>query len=197
MRGFTDKALILMPEYDDVMSYNPGHIIKMRNALSNLLTYLDSVWIESHGIYTDELIHTIDWEHRMKLFNLFDAQDTYFIYNNIADMKGIATAETWKSKKPYKKSKEFTDDMARFDEISKNEKKLAQQFIQDYKVVFNFMFKGKKHYKVASNPNDGNMRVYVDASTLIPEVYLSGEKVDACEMFQIDYGNLPLTDWKG
>ena len=200
MQGFDTRALILMPDYYVLEQKGENPLIKLRIGLSGLLDYLDSNYIEAHGIYTDDVMHQVDYESRVKLYNILSREDTYFVYRNCEGMRDIAAAKRWEHPQQETKTSKASDDISpeeRFAIISKNEKRLSQLMVKEYKIVFNFVFAGHTNYKVTSNPSDGNIRVYVDAMTLVPEVYLSGERIDACEIFNVGYGNLPLTQWKG
>ena len=201
MKGFDTRALILMPEYDAYEQHGDAYKGKLRVGLTNVLDYLDTQDITPYGLYTDEVIHEVDYQSRIQLYNILSMQDTFFVYKNCIGMKGINTALKWerqdiidKHMKDADKMKDLTDfDM--FNVVARHEKKLSQPFIKEFKIVFIVNFAGHLNYKASSNPNDGKIRVYIDAATLVPNVYISGLPIDACEILNVPYGNLPITQW--
>ena len=199
MRYFDSKALILMPDYETLMAKNEGYLVKLRCALNNLYAYCKSNFIELHGVYTDETLHYVDTEAKVRLFNLLSPVDTYFVYSHCEGMQRIASAERWDRLDLIEKTSKVVidiSDVERFKVIQKTEKKLVQLFAKEYKIVFNINFSSHTNYKVTSNPNDGKIRVYVDAATLVPSVYMSATPMDACEIFSVSYGNLPIDQWR-
>ena len=201
MLGFDTKALLLMPEYEIYFNRGDNYKALLRVGIKNILDYLDTIGIEAHGLFTDDVIHEMNVDSRVTLYNILSMPDTFFVYRNCVGMQNINTAVKWDRTdiiEKYSKNIDAETELSnedRFNLIYKREKKISQPFIKSYKIVFVVNFKGHNNYKVTSDPNDGNIRVYIDGVTLTPTTYISGNNVNPCDLLNVDYASLPVTQW--
>lgn len=200
MYGFTDKALITLPDYDTYMSRNDSYKYRFRVSVDNIIKYLNKNNIQPYGLYTDDLMRQIRPEG-VKLISTLSTADSFFAAKNVQGMTDALTIPKWENQAiidKYTSDLENAADMEpleRFKLLLKHDKKVARALIASFNVVFIFNF-SKKNYTATSKPNDQNIRVYIDAITLVPKVFMGGVEVDACDVLNLPSGNWPVADWR-
>lgn len=201
MRGFDDKALILFPRMDSYEHKPHNYRYQFRKAVSNLIAYLREMDIEPYAFYTDDLARELitDEVHRI---NTLPIGDLYFVAKNCEGMSDALhigdntyddiIAEVQK-KDPG--SLDMTTEQ-RFELVTRHNTAVVKKIIPQFNIVFHFCAPNRAQYKVTSKPDDGRIRVIVNANTFAPTVYFGGKVEDPCDVLAVPYGNRTLDNWR-
>ena len=86
--------------------------------------------------------------------------------------------------------------MDRFEMVLRHISKTTAKIIPTYKIVAHFIVPSKAQYRVTSKPNDGKIRINVNAQNLVPKVFISGQEENACNLLGVPYANRCLDVWE-
>lgn len=199
MRGFTDKALILFPKQENVLPRGYDYLYQFRTALDNLVQYLLSLDIEPHVFYSDDVareFHTPD----IKYIATLGKADNFFVSRNCGMTDALTGDMITFPKVVDEAMRKFPTEQGasqdqRFAVILKRDHYAVSKIIPQYKLVVHFLRKGVAQYHVASKPDDGKIRIVVDALTFKPTVYLSGSEIDPISILDRNDANRSLISW--
>lgn len=201
MRGFTDKALILLPDYPIYTEKPEGWKLKLTTSLNNLCAYLDSVEVAQHFLYTDDTARV----YRRRITNWvcsLSKADLFFVSKHCDDMQDAMSLRMIEFPDLYMDiaRKDMVDAKAteaeRFNMVVRHNNAANKEIYSKYKVIFAYTKKNKQTWRVHSKDGDGMIRVYIDPDTFIPECYMSGSAIDMCDALGVDYANRALTLWE-
>jgi hypothetical protein len=201
MRGFDTKALILFPKWENYNSKGGNYKYQFKKAVSNLIMYLQSMNIEPHVFYTDDVARELRNPEFVWVSTL-SKTDRFFIKNHCdacSDALSLPMIEfdkiynTVLAKDPG--SLDMTEN-ERFEMVLRHASKAAASIIPQYSIVIHFMFQNRQQYKVSSKPGDGKIRINVSANTFSPKVYIGGSEEDACDLLAVPYANRCLDVWE-
>lgn len=201
MLGFADEALILLPKQETYETRNATYKYNFTLSIKNLIKYLQMMNIQPYGLYTDDIMRDLRPEG-VKLISVLSTADSYFAATNCDGMHDALTVEKWSQQDIIDKANLDTEniqDMSveeRFNLLLKHEKKVVKAFIASYKIVFIYNYPNKKNYTATSKPGDERIRVYIDANTFVPQVYMSGSEINACDILNVPYGSRSLAKWE-
>lgn len=193
MRGFTDKALLLLSDVDKYEESGSMYKYDYKQAVANILRYLNSAGMQHHCLITDALATEIVVENTVWLAtgaveDMFFAKnycgvpsyDTIPLEGNICDeirkkypiARGTSVEETFKA-------------------VSSRVKMAEQKLIASYRFVVVF----GNSFKVKSKSNDGRAVMRVNDRHFYTSMELGGEGVPINSFMQIPYANLCLSEW--
>lgn len=201
MVGFDDKALVLFPKPEIYATKDLRYRAQFHKASVNLLAFLRSKYYTPHALVTDELAKIIPGL-TFQFVSTLAPGDRFFASKNIDNCGNIMNLDLIEFPQYYKaadKKYPIVPDLSReerFEIICKREKLTAQAIIPDYKVVFYFYRRGYTNYKVTSKPDDGKIRVCIDAGTFIPTVYLSGMEQEPIDLLGEGFANRSILNWE-
>lgn len=202
MIGFDDKALVVYPKVDIYETKNIQYRSQFQIATNHLLEFLRAKFYTPHLLITDDMAKAlpqmdIKWVATLPPGDLFFLSRNCDYCGNLMSVDSIPLPE--KIEKAINKKYPITSDLTteeRFDIVCKREKMAAQAIIPEYKVVFYFYKKGYTNYKVTSKPDDGKIRVLIDANTFVPTVYLSGVEQDPIDLLGSNFANRSILNWE-
>ena len=201
MKGFDTKALILFPKWENYSGKPSEYKFHFKKAVENLTAYLKTVDIEPHVFYTDDVARSINNRDFVWVSTLGKA-DRYFISKNCDECGNALTLPMLEYEDVYNNilaKDPGSLDMSqseRFEMVLRHASKAASVIIPQYKIVVHFMVNKRSQYKVTSKPNDGRIRINVNAATFLPTVYISGHEEDACDLLGVNYANRCLDVWE-
>lgn len=201
MLGFADKALILLPKQQTYETRNATYKYDFLQSVKNIIKYLQMYDIQPYGLYTDDIMRDIRPEG-VELLSILSMSDSYFAATNCDGMHDALTIKKWDQQDVIDKANldaENIQDMSveeRFNLLLKHEKKVAKAFIASFKIVFIYNYSNKHNYIATSKPGDERIRVYVDANTFVPQVYMSGTEINACDILNLSCGSRAISKWE-
>lgn len=201
MLGFDTKALLLFPKMENYENKPSAYKYQFRKAVNNLLVYLEEMEIQPHTFYTDDIARSLHLDD-VKFIQTLAMGDLFFVSkycDNMADAMSV-TDDTFASVISEIQAKDPGDlDMTteqRFELVSRHNTAAIKKIIPQYKIVIHFAVPNRSQYKVTSKPDDGRIRVTVNANTFVPTVLFGGKEEDPCDVFNIPYGNRALDLWR-
>lgn len=200
MKGFDNKALMLFPKLENYQNRSIGYKYNMKKAVTNMLRYLASIGIEPHVFYTDDVAREIKMPE-FKWVSTLGKADRYFISKKCVGCGDALTIPMVEFEDVYNAvlakdpgSLEMSDN-ERFEMIIRHTAKAASKIIPKYKIVIHFLVPSKAQYKVVSKPNDGRIRIDVNAFTFSPTAYLGGNEENICDLLGVPYASRSLDVW--
>lgn len=201
MRGFTDKALVLLPDYSIYDEKPEGWKCKLNKAIDNLLAYLESVDIAPHFLYTDDVARIYRRKVKTWVSSLSKA-DLFFTSRYCENMETAMKTPMIEFNELYQEiaRKDMVDahasEVERFNMIMRHNNAANKEIFMMYKVIFVFTKKSKRTWVVPSKEGDGLIRVYIDLDTFTPTCSMSGSVIDMCDALGVDYANRALNVWE-
>ena len=200
MKGFDTKALLLFPKMENYENRSVMYKYQFKRAVSNFVKYLLSCGIEPHVFYTDDVARELNDESFVWV-NPLGESDSFFISRHCEGtsdaMKDMITypelTNAVLAKDPGSLDMSESD---RFEMVLRHVTKTTAKIIPTYRIVVNFTVPNRSQYKVASKPGDSKIRVTVSANNFVPQVLMSGNKEDPCDIFNVPYGNRSLDNWE-
>lgn len=201
MQGFDTKALLLFPKIENYENKSGSYKYQFKTALNNVISYLKSIGIEPHAFYTDDVAREIRHSSFVWVSPLGKA-DRFFLSKHCADCgDAISTPmieydEVYNdilAKDPGSLDMSIND---RFEMVLRHTAKAVSKIIPQYKIVVHFSLANKAQYKVTSKPNDGKIRIIVNASTFQPKVLMGGVEENACDILGVPYASRGLDLWE-
>ena len=200
MKGFDTKALILFPKWENFDSKSNSYKYQFKKALINLVRYFESIGIEPHVFYTDDIARFFKLPE-FKWVSTLGTADRFFISKHCdgcedaMQLQQITYDELYNdilAKDPGSLDLSETD---RFEMVLRHSIKAAAAIIPTYKIVAHFSLPKKAQYKVTTKPGDGKIRMNINASTFSPTVYISGNEENACDLLGVPFANRSLDVW--
>lgn len=201
MKGFDTKALLLFPKLENYENKNPAYKYQFKKAVSNLVKYLQSQEIEPHVFYTDDVARELSLPE-FKWVNPLGPADSYFIYKHCdntehaMDESMISYPDITNEVLAKDPGSVDMSEMDRFEMVLRHISKTTAKIIPTYKIVAHFIVPSKAQYRVTSKPNDGKIRINVNAQNLVPKVFISGQEENACNLLGVPYANRCLDVWE-
>lgn len=200
MQGFDTKALLLFPKYENWEYKNGDYKYQFKRAVANLITYLESVGIEPHVFYTDDIARELNYP-QFKWVSTLSKADRYFISEhcdncgNAMKLPMITFDDIYNQILDKDPGSLDMSEQERYEMVLRHSIKAASKIIPDYKIVIHIHVPKKAQYKVTSKPNDGKIRINVSAHTFTPKVFIGGVEEDACDLLGVPYANRSLDVW--
>lgn len=201
MRGFDTKALLLFPRMENYSNKPSNYKYQFKKAVTNLLLYLEEMEIEPYVFYTDDIARALQLDniHYIKTLSIGDLFFVAKHCDNMSDAMKIQD-DTYddiinaiQSKDPGNIDMSVTQ---RFELVNRHNTAAVKKIIPQFNIVFHFMFPNRAQYKVTSKPDDGRIRVNINANTFVPTVIFGGKETDPCDVLAIPYGNRALDNWR-
>ena len=193
MRGFTDKALILLSDPDYYEEATPTFQLRYKTAVANIIDYLQSIGVQHYCLISDTLATRINM-HKPVWLATGDPGDMFFMQNfcSVPSYKTQPLSEELASKVRKKFPIERGSSPAdRFNVVAKRVRFVEKALCSD----FNFIVVFGKTYNPVTKPGDGRAVMYVDSRHLNASMYLSGEPVSINDFMQLSYANISLSEW--
>lgn len=201
MRGFDTKALILFPKMDSYENKPSAYKYQFRKAVANLLRYLEEMDIEPYVFYTDDIARALhlDNVHFIKTLSVGDLFFVSKYCENMTDAMKI-TDTTYDSIIQEIQTKDPGDinmtPEQRFELVSRHNTSAVKKIIPQFNIVFHFAIPNRAQYRVTSKPDDGRIRVTINANTFAPTVMFGGKEENPCDVLAVPYGSRTLDNWR-
>lgn len=201
MKGFDDKALILFPKLENYEYKSSAYKYEFKKAVNNLCAYLESIGVEPHVFYTDDIARELKHPD-FKWVSTLSKADRFFVQKYCDNTSEALSAHMIEFDDIYNEitaKDPGSMDMGveeRFEMVLRHDSKAATKIIPNYKIVVHFMVKGKTKYKVTTKQGDGKIRINVNATNFLPTVYMSGNEENACDLLAVPYANRCLHVWE-
>lgn len=194
MRGFTERALVLLSGLHEFEESSPRYRYAYKQAVHNVLAYLSSVDIGHDCLITDALATHLNMEGA-RWMSTGTPEDMFYIKNycSVPDYETVPPNEKLmkqtRGKYPIERGTPIVD---RFIRVSKRIKYIESQLIQSYKFVVVF----GKNFPVKAKEEDGRAILRINAKKFYTSLELSGEVVPINDFLQVDYASMCLCDWR-
>lgn len=193
MRGFTDRALILLSSLQAYDECGSMYKYDYQVAIKNLVEYLGSVGISHDCLITDALAT------RMNMFSprwlATSAPEDMFFMRNYCGVKDYATVELEDGvleelRKKFPIQRGLTPN-ERYPIVAKRVKHIERSLIANYQ----FVIVVGKEFPVKSKPDDGRAILRVNEKKFYTSMELSGAEVPINDFLQVPYANQCLSEW--
>ena len=178
MRGFTDKALILLSKPDSFEECGSIYKYDYKVAIDNIINYLDSMGI-SHN----------------PLWLATGAPEDMFFMRNFCGVPDYPVVDLDKDSVDLLRNKfEIKRGLSpeeRFPIVSKRVKYMEKAIISTYAFVVVF----GTEFRVKAKEGDGRAVLRINEKKFYTSMDLSGEPVSINDFLQIPYGNQCLSEW--
>lgn len=193
MKGFTERALILLSNLGDFEASGSMYKGSYRDAVSNILAYLRSVEIEHDCLITDGLATHLNMQEPRWLAT--GAQEDLFFMRNYCSVPDypavdLPTDLVQKLRHKYPIPRGI-DPASRFDIVAKRVKYAERALIDTYSFVVVF----GKEFSARPKVGDGRAVLTVNDKKFYTQLTLSGEPVPINDFLQVPYASLCLCDW--
>ena len=186
MRGFTDKALILLSKPDSFEECGSIYKYDYKVAVDNIINYLDCLITD--GLATNMNMHNPRWLAT-------GAPEDMFFMRNFCGVPDYPVVDLDKDAVDLLRSKfEIKRGLSpeeRFPIVSKRVKYMEKAIISTYAFVVVF----GSEFRVKSKAGDGRAVLRVNEKKFYTSMDLSGEPVSINDFLQIPYGNQCLSEW--
>lgn len=193
MRGFTDKALILLSKRDGFDECGSIYKFDYQSAIKNIVDYLAGVGISHDCLITDELATHMNM-YTPRWLATGAPEDMFFMRNfcGVPDYPTVdLDAVILKAVRSKYVIKRGLKPEERFPIVSKRVKYAEKELMNSYSLVVVF----GKDFRVKSKPGDGRAILRVNEKKFYTSMELSGEEVPINDFLQIPYGNQCLSEW--
>lgn len=196
MRGFTDRALVILPRWSDFQYRNTLATNHLKRALDNIFKWLKYDDIMPVFLSTDETaLHLVNTD--VTWARTTNDGDTYFIEQNCLDMdkhleKCIDYPVIWSEalkKYPNKRGQSIE---SRLEDVIKRESYSANKIIKEFRLVVAI----GQNYRVNPKVEDQKLYVIVDDVSFLPKTFMSGAQIDPCRLLGFNSANHPVYDWE-
>lgn len=202
MKGFTDKAILVLPRY---ASYNnrPAEWKRLfRESLGKLMEYLELEDIFVYTFNSDEINDLLNLKS-LKLYDIVTPEDKMLLENFLLGGEKVPKGEEFddkdrifkevRKKYPVKRGSTLEE---KKDIFIKRDKWIANEIIKNAKLVINCEPVTKAYYKVKSKEGDGRIVLQVNQLNFAIEAKLAGEPVDVVSIFNYNRAYSPLYSWE-
>lgn len=200
MRGFDTKALILFPKIDGYENKPSAYKYQFRKAVTNLLTYLEEMDIEPYAFYTDDIARALNMEfHYIKTLSIGDLFFVAKYCDNMSDAMKVTDTTYDEIISSIQEKDPGSIDMTteqRFELVTRHNTAAVKKIIPQFNIVFHFAVPNRAQYRVTSKPDDGRIRVTVNANTFAPTVLFSGKEENPCDVLAVPYASRTLDNWR-
>lgn len=193
MRGFTDKALILLSSPQSYEESSPIYKYDYQLAVKNLVDYLHSVGITHDCFITDGLATRLNM-YSPRWLATGAPEDMFFMRNycNVRDYETVALKDTTltrlRKKFPIERGLAPNE---RFPIVAKRVKYMERSLIASYQFISIF----GKDFSVKSKFGDGRAILHVNEKKFYTHIELSGMEVPINDFLQVPYANQCLSEW--
>lgn len=193
MRGFTDRALVLLSNPHAYEECGSIYKYDYQKAIQNLVEYLEDVEIAHDCLLTDGLATHLDM-HEPRWLATGAQEDMFFMRNycSVPAYNAVAvddeTIQFLRGKFPIERG---LSPEARFPIVSKRVKYIERELINSYQFIVVF----GKEFSVKSKPDDGRAVLRVNEKRFYTSLELSGTSVPINDFLQIPYANQCLSEW--
>ena len=193
MKGFTDKALILLSKPHGFEEYGSIYRYDYQLAVQNVVEYLHSMDVSHDCLITDGLAARMNM-YSPRWLATGTPEDMFFMKNfcGVPDYPTVALSaeliERVRSK--YEVKRGLTPE-ERFPIVSKRVKFAERELIDSYSFVVIF----GNAFRVKSNGCDGKAVLRVNEKKFYTSLELSGAPVPINDFLQIPYVNQCLSEW--
>lgn len=193
MKGFSDRALILLSNLETYEECGFTYKYDYKLAVKNLINYLASVGVAHDCLITDRLAASIDMRDPRWLAT-GAPEDMFFMQSYCGVPKhgtvplDDTTLARLRSKFPIERGLSPED---RFPIVAKRVKLAERVLIESYPVVVVF----GQEFKVKSKPDDGRAILRIHEKKFYTSMELSGMEVPINDFLQIPYANQCLSEW--
>lgn len=202
MRGFTDKAILVLPRYASYNNRPAEWKCLFRQSIQNLINYLKLSDIEVYSFNSDEINDLLNLKD-LKLYDIVTPEDKMLLETFLLGGEKVPNGESFDNKDEIFKEarKKYPVKMGTSVEEKKNvfikrDKWIANTIIKNMKLVINCEPVTKAYYKVKSTEGDGRIIVQLNQINFSIETKLSGEPVDVVDIFQYIRAYSPLYRWE-
>lgn len=193
MRGFTDKALILLSDKESFLASHTLHRTLYQQSINNLIGYLQDMEMQHYCLISDGLAGCLNM-HSPKWLSTAAPEDLFFMrtYCNIPDgvSESITTEQVELLRKKYPIARGI-DPLDRLKIVANRVKYMEKQIISTFQFVVVF----GSLYKVRTKENDGRAVLRINDKHFYTSMELSGQALPINEFLQIPYGNVSLSEW--
>lgn len=193
MKGFTDKALLLLSDPSDLEEVTTSFRVSYMKAVENIIEYLKDNGIQHYCLLSDALTSRINMHNPVWLAT-GDSADMFFMQNFCSVPKYEAQPLTEdlalkvRTKFPIERGLSPEE---RFDIVSKRVRFTERALISR----FNFVVVFGKQYNPTTKPGDGRAVMRVDSHHFYTSLQLSGENIPINDFMQLSYANQCLSEW--
>lgn len=193
MKGFTDRALVLLSSLEGYEECGSIYKYDYKVAIENLIGYLGSVGIAHDCLITDALATNMNM-YNPRWLATGAPEDMFFMRNycGVPEYEVVSLEEdaltTLRNKFPIKRGLSPEE---RFPIVARRVKFIERALIDSYKFVVVF---GKK-FPVKSKPDDGRAVLRINEKRFYTSMELSGTEVPIIEFLQVPYANQCLSEW--
>lgn len=200
MKGFTDKAIILLPRFG-VYNAKPGEWQRLfKLSVSNMVKFLKMNEIEAYTFNTDDISDLMGIPD-LKQLDLLTQEDRLLLETFFLDGKKAPSGEPISQdiikettkKYPVKRGTSKEEKLAIFE---KRDKFISRKLIEQSKLVISWEVKSGAYYKVESKEGDQRIIVNVSPLNFSIEASLSGIPVDVIDIFNYTKARSPLHTWE-
>lgn len=193
MRGFTDKAIILLSKPDSFEECGSIYKYDYKVAIDNIISYLDSMDISHDCLITDGLATRMNMHNPRWLAT--GAPEDMFFMRNFCGVPDYPVVDLDKDSVDLLRSKfvikRGLSPEERFPIVSKRVKYVEKAIISTYAFVVVF----GTEFRVKSKEGDGRAVLRINEKKFYTSMELSGEPVSINDFLQIPYGNQCLSEW--
>lgn len=193
MRGFTDRALLLLSKPEGFEECGSIYKYDYKVAIKNIVDYLRSVDISHDCLITDGLATSMDM-HSPRWLATGTPEDMFFMRNfcGVPDYPVVNLEQGYVDKVRSKfEIKRGLSPEERFPIVSKRVKYVEKLLIDSYTFIVVF----GDAFKVRTKPEDGRAVLRVHEKKFYTSMELSGDPVPINDFLQIPYGNQCLSEW--
>lgn len=197
MRGFTDKALILLPKVESWELKGDNYIYNFKQAIRNILAYCRKFDMAPYCLSSDETANHLGL-HGV----LYDMSSTYgdkFFLESKCGYRPVTTVSDHPEiyKKAIKRYPviEGVSDEEYLTDLQKRDRYITKKIIDDYKFVVFFNTPNNPSFSVKSREEDGRIVVMVNSNNFTCKCYISGNEIPCEDLLQEQTCNRPLCDW--
>lgn len=197
MRGFTDKALILLPKTESWELKGDNYIYNFKQAINNILTYCHKFGMQPYCLSSDETANRLDLKNV-----LYDMSSTYgdkFFLESKCGYRAVDTVcdhpELYKKAiKRYPVTEDASDEEYLI-ALMKRDKYITKRIIDEYKFVVFFNTPNNPSFSVKSREEDERIVIIVNSNNFTCKCYISGNEIPSDDLLQEQTCNRPLCDW--
>lgn len=201
MKGFDTKALLLFPKMEHYEHREFAYKYQFKQALDNIIAYLNSAQIQPHAFYTDDVARELQMR-QVQWVSPIGKADRFFISKycdgcgEALDPDIITFDKVYDEVLKKDPDRRDMDNNERFDMVLRHTAKGAAKIIPQYKIVVHFMVPNKCQYHTTTKPNDGKIRINIDTNSFFPTAYMSGKQENICDLLQLPCASRCVQYWE-
>ena len=198
MKGFTDKALILMPHSECYENKSDDYYKLLRKALDNIVAFCKHCGMTPQMLMSDT---TAMEENRLDVewVQTLTPGDLRFAIKNCgvrAKQEPVKLIEQYKkvlSKYPGGDPSKVED---YFSVMMKRVSRLEKDYIKSMRCIINIQTKNNSAYNVKPTAESGVILIQVSNVNFMPTAYLGDMEINPIELLDFPTANQPVIDWR-